>query len=172
MEIARERDAWTLAVGVTWKRWSAYGGPFEPTVVCGAGEACSALAAPAVRFADTVVPRAGVERTVELPRRAALHLRGGFFLEPTPVPSSLPSSQAYDARAQVLADVPTRFFDATRAVFSAGWGVDLGDCAPLEVDLFAQWHWLAPRDVQSPPAAPARLSGSVVAWGFTTSVRF
>jgi long-chain fatty acid transport protein len=171
-EITRDRGGWTVAAGVSWKRWSAYAGPFEPTVVCAAGESCSALAPAPLRFADTVVPRVGVERTLELPRRAALRLRGGFFLEPTPVPSSLPSSQAYDARAQALADVSTRFFDATRAAFCAGWGADLGDYAPLGVDVFAQWHWLAPRDIKTPPAAPARLSGSVVAWGFATSMRF
>jgi long-chain fatty acid transport protein len=171
-EIARERDAWTFAVGVTWKRWSAYPGPFEPTVVCGAGESCSALAPPSVPLSDTLVPRVGVEHALELARHASLRLRAGFLLEPTPVPSSLPSSQAYDARTQALADVPTRFFDSTRAVLTAGWGADLGDFAPLAVDVFAQWHWLAPRDVETPPAAPARLSGSVLAWGVASAVRF
>ena len=37
------------------------------------------------------------------------------------------SSQAYDQATQALVDVPTRFFDTTRYVFSLGGGVDLGD---------------------------------------------
>jgi long-chain fatty acid transport protein len=172
VEVARERDSWVLAVGFTWKRWSSYPGPFEPTVVCPSGDACSALSPPPVRLADTVVPRAGVERTFDLARRAAVRLRGGFLFEPTPVPSSLPSSQAYDARAQSLGDVPTRFFDATRAAFSAGGGVDLGDLAPVAVDLCAQWHWLLPRTVDTPPSPSARLSGGVLGWGLSASARF
>jgi long-chain fatty acid transport protein len=117
VEIARERDSWVFAAGITWKRWSSYPGPFEPTVVCPSGEACSPLSPPQVRLADTVVPRVGVERTFDFPRRAAARLRGGFFLEPSPVPSSLPSSQAYDARAEALSDVPTRFL--TRRAWSS-----------------------------------------------------
>jgi long-chain fatty acid transport protein len=172
VEVARERDSWVFAAGVTWKRWSAYPGPFEPTVVCPGGDSCAALSPPQVRLTDTVVPRVGVERTFDLPRRAAARLRGGFFLEPTPVPSSLPSSQAYDARAQALGDVPTRFFDAARAVLSAGGGVDLGDHAPVAVDVFAQWHWLLARTVDTPPTPPARLSGSVLGWGLSVAARF
>jgi long-chain fatty acid transport protein len=171
LEIARERDAWVVAAGVTWKRWSAYPGLFEPTVVCPSGQACDALAPPRISFGDTIVPRVGVERAVDLARRATLHLRGGFFFEPTPVPGSLPSSQAYDSVSQALADVPTRFFDASRAVFCAGGGVDLGEYAPLAVDLFAQWHLLTNRTVETPPAPAATLSGNVLAWGLTVAVR-
>jgi long-chain fatty acid transport protein len=171
-EVARERDSWVFAAGFTWKRWSAYPGPFEPTVVCPGDSSCSALSPPPVRLADTVVPRVGVERTFGIARRAAARLRGGFFLEPTPVPSSLPSSQAYDAPSQALGDVPTRFFDATRAVFSAGGGVDLGDCAPVTADVSAQWHWVAPRSVDTPPAPAARISGGVLSWGLSVAARF
>jgi long-chain fatty acid transport protein len=172
LEIARDRDSWVFAAGITWKRWSSYPGSFEPTVVCPGGEACSPLSPPQVRLADTVVPRVGVERTFDLPRRAAVRLRGGFFLEPSPVPASLPSSQVYDARAQALSDVPTRFFDATRAVFSAGAGVDLGDHAPVAVELYGQWHWLLARTIDTPPTPPAQLSGGVLAWGLSVAARF
>jgi long-chain fatty acid transport protein len=172
VEVARERDSWVLAAGLTWKRWSSYPGPFEPTVVCTGSAGCSALSPPAVRLADTVVPRVAVERTFDLARRAAARLRGGFFLEPTPVPSSLASSQAYDAASQALGDVPTRFFDAARAVFSAGAGVDLGDRAPVAVDLSAQYHWLLPRTVDTPPSPPARLSGGVLGWSLSVAARF
>jgi long-chain fatty acid transport protein len=171
LEIAREGGAWVVAAGATWKRWSAYPGVFEPTVDCPSGQACEALAPPQIPFGDTIVPRLGVERAVNLPRGSVAHLRGGFFYEPSPAPSSLPDSQAYDAGSQALIAVPTRFFDAPRAAFCAGAGVDLGDYAPLAIDLFAQWHVLASRAVQTPPAPAAQLWGSALAWGATIAVR-
>jgi long-chain fatty acid transport protein len=171
LEIARERDAWVIAAGATWKRWSAYPGVFEATVVCPSGQSCEALAPPGISFADTIVPRVGVERAATLPRGSVVHLRGGAFFEPSPVPSSLPASQAYDAGSQALGAVPTRLFDAPRAAFCAGAGVDLGDYAPLAIDLFAQWHVLMSRTVQTPPAPAAQLSGNAVAWGATIAAR-
>ncbi len=172
LEVARERDSWVVAAGLTWKRWSASPGWFEPVVLCTPGNPCSALSPPAVRLGDTLVPRLGAERRFELSRGTMARLRGGFFLEPTPVPSSTPSSQAYDPRTQSLTDVPTRLFDATRAVFSTGAGLDLGDRAPVTVDLFAQWHTLLPRTLETPPSPPARVSGSALVWGLTAAARF
>jgi long-subunit fatty acid transport protein len=182
-EIAHERDGWTLAAGVTWKHWSAYPGVFEPTILCPAGQDCSALTPPAIAFSDTFVPRAGVEKVLPLPQHAAIRVRGGFFYEPTPVPTSLVSSQAYDLPSQGLINVPTRFFDTPRYVLSVGAGVDFGDHAPFLVDFWAQYHLLANTSVQTctgPNGActpdigsgPAKLSGNVLAYGAMVGVRF
>jgi long-chain fatty acid transport protein len=183
LEVAHERAGWTFAAGVTWKHWGAYPGVFEPTVLCPPGQDCSALTPPAIGFSDTLVPRAGAERVIVLPRGAVVRLRAGFFYEPTPVPSSLAASAAYDLAAQGLVGVPTRFFDASRYVATLGGGVDMGELAPFTVDLWAQLHLLSAATVQtctgdSAPctpdigSGPAQLSGAVVAFGALLGVRF
>jgi long-chain fatty acid transport protein len=179
VEVAHMQGGWTLAAGITWKHWSAYPGVFEPTILCPADQDCNALTPPVVAYSDTIVPRVGAERVLALPRHVALRARGGVFLEPTPVPSTLPSSQAYDQVSQGLVDVPTRFFDTTRYVFSLGGGVDLGDYGPFTVDVWAQYHVLANTTVStcaggscSPDPGPAKLSGNVLAYGFFGGVRF
>jgi long-chain fatty acid transport protein len=171
-EVAREGDGWVVAAGVTWKHWSAYPGVFEPTILCPAGKDCAALTPPAIAFSDTLVPRVGAEKTFALPRHTAVRARAGFFFEPSPVPSRLDPSQAYDQASQQNVDVPTRFFDADRYVFSLGGGVDLGDYAPFTLDVYAQYHVLASTTVTTEPAPPAKLSGQVLAWGLMLGVRF
>lgn len=171
-EVAREWDGWTAAAGVTWKNWSAYPGVLEPTILCPSGQECSLLSPPAIKYSDTLVPRAGLEKAIALAHHASIKVRGGFFLEPTPVPSSLPSSQAYDTTKKELVDVPTRFFDATRYVFSLGAGVDFGDELPFTLDFWAQYHLLASTTVATDPAPSAQLSGNVLAYGLFAGVRF
>lgn len=182
-EVAHERAGWTFAAGATWKHWGAYPGVFEPTILCPPDHDCSALTPPQIAFSDTIVPRVGAERVIALPRHAAVRLRAGFFYEPSPVPSSLAASPAYDLATQGLLNVPTRFFDASRYAFSLGGGVDLGDAGPFTVDFWAQLHLLASRTQQtctgdSIPCTPdigtgdAKLSGTVVAYGATIGVRF
>jgi long-chain fatty acid transport protein len=179
LEVAHQRDGWTFAAGFTWKHWSAYPGVFEPTILCPAGTDCAALTPPVIAYSDTLVPRAGAEKVFALPRHTSVRARAGFFLEPTPVPGSLPSSQAYNQSTQGLVDVPTRFFDTTRYVFSLGAGVDLGDYGPFTVDVWAQYHVLAPTTVSTcaggqcaPDPGPAKLSGNVLAYGLLAGVRF
>jgi long-subunit fatty acid transport protein len=181
-EVAHVRDGWTVAAGVTWKHWSAYPGVFEPTVLCPAGSDCAALTPPPIGFSNTIVPRLGAEKHWALPQQAAIRLRAGFFYEPTPVPGTLVSSQAYDLGSQGLINVPTRFFDTSRYVLSVGGGVDLGTHAPFTVDFWAQYHVLASTTVQtctqtvpcSPDigTGPAKLSGNVLAYGAMVGVRF
>jgi long-subunit fatty acid transport protein len=179
LEVARVQDGWTLAAGVTWKHWSAYPGVFEPTIICPADQDCAALTPPVIKYSDTLVPRVGAEKAFFLPRHVALRARAGFFVEPTPVPGTLPSSQAYDQPSQMLVDVPTRFFDTTRYVFSLGGGVDLGDYGPFTLDFWAQYHLLATTTVTTcsggscaPDPGPAKLSGNVLAYGLLAGVRF
>jgi hypothetical protein len=172
LELAREADGWTLAAGVTWKRWSQYPGLFEPTIVCPAGQTCNLLSPPQITFSDTFVPRAGAEKSFELPRHASLKVRGGVLLEPTPLPSSLPSSLAYNTTSHEDGPVPTRFFDATRYVLSIGGGVDFGDVTPFSVDMYVQYHGLVDTTVSTPPAAAASLSGNVLAYGVFLGTQF
>jgi len=179
IEVAHVRDGWTVAAGITWKHWSAYPGVFEPTIICPADTDCAALTPPVIAYSDNIVPRVGAEKLIALPRHVALRARGGFFLEPTPVPSTLPSSQAYDQASQGLVNVPTRFFDTTRYVFSLGGGVDLGDYGPFTLDTWVQYHVLAATTVTTcsgapctPDPGPAKLSGNVLAYGLMAGVRF
>jgi long-chain fatty acid transport protein len=182
-EVAHERGGWTIAAGATWKHWGAYPGVFEPTVLCPPEQDCAALTPPQIAFSDTIVPRVGVERVLPLPRKASVRLRAGAFYEPSPVPSSLAASPAYDLATQGLLNVPTRFFDTSRYAFSLGGGIDLGDAAPFSVDVWGQVHVLASRTQQtctgdSTPCTPdigqgpASLSGSVVAFGTMLGIRF
>ncbi len=170
VEVAWENTRWKLAIGATWKHWSDYPGPLEPTL--------PDLDVPKPDYSDTVVPRVGLERTFALAGGAAFHVRGGYFFEPTPVGAHLPSSQAYDIPTQSLVSVPTRYFDADRHVFTAGLGVSLQKPLRLDVDAFAQAHVLAPRtmtlDAGEPDgsASTANVSGDIFVTGVQLGVGF
>jgi len=177
-EVGWENTAWHLAAGFTVKHWSAYPGAIEPTILCPSDTPdCGALQPTHLEFHDTVVPRAAVERTVPLTKSASLRLRGGYFFEPTPAPSSLPTSHAYDIGSRGLVPVPTRFFDASRHVLTAGVGVRLTKPLVLTVDAYAQVHVLHPRTVTLESDTPALattadLSGTVLATGLVVGVGF
>jgi hypothetical protein len=174
LEAAHETRDWTLAAGFTFKRWSKYPGAIEPTILCPAAQpGCGALTPAQINFSDTLVPRLGAERRFRIAPSATVAARGGFFYEPTPVPSSLPSSQAFDESMQATTNVPTRFFDTSKYVFSLGGGVAMArPLAPLTIDAWAQLQLLAPHDVQVPPAGSASLSGHVLATGLLAGVKF
>jgi len=163
-------DKWTFTAGLTWKHWSDYAGPLEPTL--------PALEVPKPDFSDTVVPRAAVERNFALGHGAFFHARGGYFFEPTPVGSHLASSQKYDIPTQSLVSVPTRYFDGDRHVFTAGLGVSLKKPLPLDVDTFAQFHVIQPRTMTLDAGAPdgsattANISGSILVTGVQIGVGF
>jgi long-chain fatty acid transport protein len=166
-------------VGATYKNWSHYPGPLEPTIACTAAmPMCGALVPPMVPFHDTIVPRGGVERTLPLGEHARIHLRAGYAFEPTPSPDSTPSSQAYDTRRHTVISVPTRYFDASRNIFALGSGIEV---PPFTLDAFGQIHVLMPRTVTLTPAAgdtsgtstsAAQLSGTVLMAGMTAGVKF
>jgi long-chain fatty acid transport protein len=152
MQVAAEgawtRDALTVAIGVTYKHWSAYPGLVEPTILCPASDPdCGALQPTRLSFSDTFVPRVGVERSVGLGAAATLALRAGYFFEPTPVPATLAASHAFDAISHATQSVPTRFFDASRHALTAGLGVTLARPLSLRLDWSSQLHVLQARDV-------------------------
>lgn len=176
LEAAWERGPWRFAAGATYKHWSDYAGLLEPTILCPPEEPdCAALRPPKLSFSSTVVPRLGVERVFAIGRGRSATLRVGWFFEPTPSPARLPESRAFDPTTHADADVPTRFFDAHRHVFTAGGGLRVRD---VTIDTFAQVHVLHPRDVGLAAGGPsgaesrASLSGVVLSAGLLVGVAF
>jgi long-chain fatty acid transport protein len=192
---------WTLALGVTYKHWSAYPGLIEPTILCpDGGTDCGALEPVKIDYSDTLVPRIGADRAFELSSLALMHLRAGYLFEPTPMPSTLPASQAWNSAQQTTGYVPTRNFDASRHVFSLGAGFELGkpiayDPAPgvtfarhqkserpFTLDLYTQLHALQPRTVtvahgpngegDDPGFGDAKLTGTMLVVGIVGGVSF
>jgi long-chain fatty acid transport protein len=178
-EAAYDTKAFTVALGATYKDWSAYPGPLEPTITCKASmPMCGALVPPVVPFSNTIVPRLGVERTLPLSEHTRIHLRAGYAFEPSPSPSATPSSQAYSTTLHALVSVPTRYFDASRNIFALGSGIEI---PPFSLDAFGQVHVLVPRTVTLTPApdetsgtstSAAQLGGTVLMAGMTVGVKF
>jgi hypothetical protein len=179
LELARAEGDNVLAVQVVYKRWSAFPGLLEPTVVCteGGAGACGVLP-PRIDWDDTLVVRVGADQGFFIARGARLHARGGAFVEQSPLPSSLPTSEAYDRTASATVDVPTAYYDATRVALTAGTGLSLAEpLPPIDLDLFGQYHVLLPRTVRSVNAGGTTLlegevSGRVAVFGMTAGVRF
>lgn len=175
LEVARVKGPWKLAVGATLKHWSAYPGPAEATVRCpevdpatgmAPAAACGALVPEPPGYSDTVVPRVGAERTLELRPGLKGHIRGGYFFEPSPAPEQTGASN---------------LFDNARSVFSLGYGVELGPPLPgLRAEWFGQLHILHPRTHTKDSSVPAdnagspsvETSGVIVAGGATLGVKF
>ena len=175
LEVARVEGDWTLSLGATYKRWSAYPGPAEATVRCPetdpeTGEpwsgACDPLVPEDPGYSDTVVPRVGVERAFAPRAGVTMKLRGGAFFEPSPAPAQTGTSNLYDNH---------------RAALTLGYGLSLGPPFPrISLDLFAQLQLLLPRthekDASVPPdnagAPSVETRGLIVAGGTTIGVAF
>jgi long-subunit fatty acid transport protein len=175
LELARVRGPWKVAVGLTYKRWSIYPGLAEATVRCPTVDPmtglpftgdCTATAPPPPGYHDILVPHFGAERTFAAGLGMDVHLRGGFFFEPSPAPAQSQLSNLYDN---------------DRAVFTLGYGVEVGPPSTrLALDLFGQAQALIPRQnikdggvPSSNPGAPGTtVSGVIGAFGTTAGVRF
>jgi long-chain fatty acid transport protein len=159
-EIARVKGPWKVAVGATFKRWSAYPGAPEPTVLCPPeNPSCAALVPAPPGFHDTVVPRVGVEREIQGGEGWTVLARGGYFFEPSPVPEQKGSS---------------RLFDNSRHALTLGGGLQLTAPLPLRVEIFGQYHLLAERahHAEGSEALQATTSGSILMGGLTAGVAF
>ncbi len=179
LEAAVQHDRFTFAMGATYKRWSKYPGPLEPTILCPAESPdCGALRPPKIDYSDTLVVRLGVDYALPATRGLTAHLRGGGFVEPDPLPSTLPTSQAYDPKAAQTVDVPTRYMNATRLAITWGGGLELKDpLPPINLDVYGQYHALLPATFasQAPGAGTVplgRASGHVLVCGLLAGVRF
>ncbi len=177
-ELAHESPTRTVAVGITYKRWSSYEGPIEPTIPCPAGEeGCGALVPPSIAYSDTVAVRAGLDQGLDLVPGARAHVRAGGFFETTPVPSTLPSSDAFRFADSSTGPVPTRYYDASRLVGTLGFGLSLSrPLPPIDLDTYAQVHWLLPRTISSDlgdgSVERTRVGGRIVVYGLLAGVKF
>lgn len=179
VEVARREELNVLAAQVVYKHWSGFPGVLEPTVVCteGGAGACG-VTPPKIDWHDTFVVRLGADQGFRLTRGAVLHARAGGFFETTPLPSDLPTSEAYDRGTKGLVNVPTRYFDSDRVALTVGTGLELSKpMPPIDLDLFAQYHILLPRTVTSTDASGTVLSrgdssGHITVFGMTAGVRF
>ena len=133
LELARRSGSLELAVGVTYKRWSDFGGWARPTVTCPEEHpGCAALIPPSVDLSDTWVPRVGGAYGLPLGPRARGTLRAGYFFEPSPLPEQTGR---------------VNYLDNHRHAFTLGYGVQLLEPWPrLRVDTFYQLHWLQARE--------------------------
>jgi long-chain fatty acid transport protein len=159
LELARHSGDWRVAIGATYKHWSAYPGPLEATVRCedapDPDASCNAPIPIDVDYSPVVAPRAGVERPIGLAPGVELALRGGYSFEPSPAPEQRGRSN---------------YFDNHRSVFSVGYGVAFDDPLPsFGFDGFAQLQLLHPRDHEKRVAEGALYDGVVATGGFVFS---
>jgi hypothetical protein len=178
LEVARVEKLNVLALQFVYKTWSNFPGVLEPTVACSEGGpgACG-LTPPKIDWRDTVAIRIGAEQGFELAPNVILRGRGGGFVETSALPSTLPVSDAFDVPTKSSITVPTRYFDSTRVAVTTGVGLALAKpLPPVELDLYAQFHLLLPREIASADGA-GRLSlgessGQIKVFGMTAGVKF
>ncbi len=178
-ELASLGERLTLAGGVTYKRWSKYPGLLEPTINCPTENPdCAALVPPKIAYDDTLAVHAGADWAIRVSSSFVPHVRAGAFLEPNPLPSRVPTAQAYDVAARGLVDVPTRYFNAPRLALTWGAGLRMADpLPPFDVDVYGQYHVLLPTTHESIDSNGAvtplgKASGHVLAGGIVVGVRF
>jgi len=178
LEVAHEGKERTVAFGATFKKWSSYRGPIEPTIPCPEGEeGCGALVPPTVAYADTFVVRAGLDEKLHITEAAEGHVRAGAFFETSPLPASLPASEAFDLGTRTTGPVPTRYYDASRLAGTLGFGLSLkGPLPPIDLDVYAQLHLLLPREMTSDLGGGAsektKIGGRIAVYGILAGVRF
>ncbi len=171
LEGAYETEDGFIAAGLTYKAWGGYPGVLEPTIPCAKDNPdCSALRPASIDFSSTLVPRVGGEWRKSLGPGARLRVRAGYAFEPTPVPSSLPASRRAEGGDAV--EIPTRFFDASRHLFSVGAGVSLAKDL-VRLDWYTQLHLLHGRDLTlAPTGERAHVGGAMWVTGFFAGVTF
>jgi len=172
VELARIGGPIQLALGATWKHWSAYPGVVEATVRCSYDEEtlepfpCTAPGAADPDYSDTVVPRIGIEGEIAPAEAVRVQIRGGYLFEPSPAPE-----QTGEANV----------FEEARSAFSVGYSVALLDpLPPIRLDVFGQLHVLHGRThVKDAAVTPDNLgspelttSGLILAGGTQLEVAF
>jgi long-chain fatty acid transport protein len=151
VEGAWQQRGWTVALGLTAKRWSAYPGPSVATTP-------TSPSPPSPEFADTLVPRVAVERRWTLPTEADVSVRGGYFFEASPAPRAVPARQ---------------YFDNDRHAFTLGVGAGIrGAGSRFGLDAWAQLHWLPNRNGLTVSGDPTSHGGKLWHLGVSASVTF
>jgi long-chain fatty acid transport protein len=165
-----DASGWRVVLGVIGRRWSKYPGAVERTVLENPD-----FNPPDTNAHDTLSPRIGVERLVPLSSLGGLRLRAGYMFEPSPFPE-----QSKSAALPSGGTSTTNLLDNNRHVFTVGAGLVLSDAIPLQLDIFAQLHWLPTRthtkDADVPADAPGfpevKSYGTIWVMGMTLGVRF
>lgn len=173
LEAAHVEGLRTLALQLVYKKWSAFPGLLEPSIVCAEGGvgACG-ITPPTIPWRDTFVVRAGAEQGFRIAPGATAHARGGAFFEQSPLPSEVPASDAFSPAAKGVVSVATRYFDSDRLALTAGMGLSLAKpLPPIDLDLWAQYHVLLSRTIRSNDEE-GESSGFVAAFGMTAGVKF
>jgi long-chain fatty acid transport protein len=168
VEAAHVKAPLRIALGVTYKHWSAYPGPLAATVRCEDAPDpetfCVALVPADPGYSPIASPRVGMEYQLGLGSGVELSLRAGYAFEPSPAPEQTGKPS---------------YFDNHRSIGSLGYGLDLGGIVlPLAFDGFFQLQGLHARAHEKRVAdgAPADVTieteGFVLAAGTSATVRF
>lgn len=158
--IAANQKGTRVALGILARRWSAYPGPNEPTVLANTDYGTGIDKAHAFQANDTISPRIGVEHAIPISASAGVRLRGGYALEPTPL------------REQTWKE---NYLDSTRHVLTVGTGLLGDESLPFQLDLFAQFHLLQSRTHKKESEAgqvDVTSGGTITVIGMTAGVRF
>lgn len=156
------RKGTEVAGGILVRRWSAYPGPNEPTVL---ENTTYGTGSPPINASDTVSPRVGLEHAIPITARATVKLRAGYAFEPSPLP---------------VAHQKENFLDGARHVLTAGFGLAGDEKLPFQIDLFAQYHQLVTRENTKDATVTPGMTGypsvtsggNIVVIGATVGVRF
>lgn len=159
LEWARGFGSTRMALGASYKLWSAFDGWLGRTVDC-PEPGCAALPKEEVELADTLSPRLGVSHVLAL-SSVDLTLRAGYAFEPTPLPEQVGAANRWDN---------------ARSIVTLGWKVEFE--APLALAFVYQAHWLHERRHQKRDGAAAqenadvRVSGNVQFVGLDLELRY
>lgn len=161
-EVSRSLGPFRVALGATYRHWSAYPGAVEATVRCPSqnpGEeeiSCEPLAPEAPEYSDTVTPRIAAEGSFPAARGVTLKGRVGYAFEPSPAPEQ---------------DRIGNDFDNHRSVIGLGYGLSLDRPLPrIDIDLFGQLQVLHDRSHEKPDGTVFQTRGTAVALGATLGV--
>jgi long-chain fatty acid transport protein len=167
-------DCLLLAFDLSYYRWSTFDNPAARiTLEMDVGEVYNELVdipdappLPAPNFHDILVPRLGLEWTASTSAKRDIHLRGGYYYEPSPVPEQVGESN---------------FIDNDKHTFSFGAGLTLRDFSkvivlPASFDTYVALTMLSGRSHRklSPidPIGSYRADGHVIQAGLLTRWRF
>ncbi len=161
LEVSRALGPFHIALGATWRHWSAYPGAVEQTVRCpvpllNEEVECDPQIPEPPNYSDTVTPHLAVEGQFQVASGVTLKARAGYAFEPSPAPeqTSVPND-----------------FDNHRSVIGLGYGLSLSRPLPrIDLDLFGQLHVLHDRDHHKPDGAVFQTHGTLTALGATLGV--
>lgn len=162
LEVSRDLGPVRVALGATYRRWSAYPGAVEPTVRCPepgspeAEEPCEPLTPEPPSYSDTVTPRIAAEGQLVVAPGVTLRARAGYAFEPSPAPEQT--------------GVPNNL-DNHRSVLGLGYGLSLDRPLPrIDLDLFGQLQIFHDRDHHKPGGQVISTGGTATALGATLGV--